>query len=147
MAAGLTLEKNTLNMFRQTFERAVTDALGNKYTPEALLSDGALNDDDLSIEFAELLRASGPWGQQFPEPVFDDQFELIEQRTVGHRHLKLRVRRSRGKRILDAIAFGYFDKHSAPPEAVLLHLAYRLDVNEYRGVRAPQLLIEHIEPC
>ncbi len=146
MAAGLSLEEKTLDKFRQVFERAVADVLGKDYTPEALLSDGSLNDDELGIEFAELLRTSGPWGQQFPEPIFDDQFEVIEQRTVGLRHLKLRVRRPQGKRILDAIAFGYFDNHPAPP-AASLHLAYRLDVNEYRGIRAPQLIIEHIEPC
>ncbi len=147
MAAGLTLEKQTLDMFRRVFEQAVVDVLGKEHTPEALLSDGCLNDDDLCIEFAELLRASGPWGQQFPEPIFDDQFEVIEQRTVGQRHLKLRVRRSQGKRVLDAIAFGYFDKHSAPPPAASLHVAYRLEVNEYQGIRTPQLIIEHIEPC
>jgi single-stranded-DNA-specific exonuclease len=147
MAAGLTLEKNSLETFRQVFEQAVADVLGKEHTPETLLSDGSLNDDDLGIEFAELLRVSGPWGQQFPEPIFDDRFEVIAQRMVGHRHLKLRVQRSQGKRILDAIAFGYFDKHSAPPAAASLHVAYRLDVNEYQGIRTPQLIIEHIEPC
>ncbi len=147
MAAGLSLENDSVEKFGRAFEHAVTDVLGEKHTPEALLSDGALNDDDLGIEFAELLRTSGPWGQQFPEPIFDDYFELIEQRTVGRRHLKLRVRRSQGKSILDAIAFGYFDNNKAPPSATTLHLAYRLDVNEYQGVRSPQLIIEYIEPC
>ncbi len=147
MAAGLTLERNTLDMFRHAFEQAVADVLGKEFMPEALLSDGSLNDDDLGIEFAELLRVSGPWGQQFPEPTFDDQFEVIEQRTVGYRHLKLRVRRSEGKKILNAIAFGYFDNHSALPATASLHLAYRLDVNEYQGRRAPQLIIENIESC
>jgi single-stranded-DNA-specific exonuclease len=147
MAAGLTLEKKTLDVFRHVFERAVVDVLGSEYTPEALLSDGYLADDDLGIEFADLLRASGPWGQRFPEPVFDDQFEVVQQRTVGSRHLKLRVRRTQGKRILDAIAFGYFDNHTTPPTAASLHLVYRLDVNKYQGTRTPQLIIEHIQAC
>lgn len=147
MAAGMVLAKDSLEIFRGVFEQAVVDELSKDYTPEALLSDGALSDDDLGIEFAELLRVSGPWGQQFPEPMFDDQFEVIEQRIVGSRHLKLRVRRSQGKRMIDAIAFGYLDYHSAPLASASVHLAYRLDVNEYQGTRTPQLIIEHIEPC
>ncbi len=147
MAAGLSLEMTMLDTFRHVFEKSVVEELGRDNKPESLFSDGSLNDDDMNIEFAELLRTAGPWGQQFPEPIFDDQFELIEQRTVGYRHLKLRVRRTRGKKILDAIAFGYFDNHPAPPPAASLHLAYRLDVNDYRGIRAPQLIIEHIEAC
>lgn len=147
MAAGMVLAKDSLEIFRGVFEQAVVDELSKDYTPEALLSDGALSDDDLGIEFAELLRVSGPWGQQFPEPMFDDQFEVIEQRIVGSRHLKLRVRRSQGKRMIDAIAFGYLDYHSAPLASASVHLAYRLDVNEYQGTRTPQLIIEYIEPC
>ncbi len=147
MAAGLTLEKNALDTFRNEFDKAICKQLDGGEMIESLFSDGALDDDELNVEFAELLRRAGPWGQGFPEPLFDDQFEILEHRTVGEHHLKLRVCRVDGKKPIDAIAFNYFHRHASPPSGNTLRLVYRLDVNEYRNIQTPQLIVEHVAPC
>ena len=86
------------------------------------------------------LREAGPWGSGFPEPLWNGDFEVVEQRTVGENHLKLRVRPAGGGPVLDAIAFG----QDGPVFRGVVQLAYRLDVNEYRGVESPQLIVEQI---
>ena len=109
-------------------------------------SDGELSDEELTLEFAGVLRRAGPWGQHFPEPVFDDEFEVLESRTVGGSHLKMRVRRTGGSRVLDAIAF-YFEGPEVQGEVDSpRRLVYTLDVNEYRGMRKPQLIVHHLLP-
>jgi single-stranded-DNA-specific exonuclease len=110
-----------------------------------ILSDGPLAEEELSLPVAEALRAGGPWGQGFPEPVFDGVFEIVERRIVGERHLKLRLRSTPGAQTLDAIAFNTVDD-DWPLGVSQVELAYRLDVNEYNGVRRPQLLVEHLRP-
>jgi single-stranded-DNA-specific exonuclease len=109
-----------------------------------LLSDGALEAADLNLGLAETLRFSGPWGQGFPEPVFDGRFQLISQRVVGKRHLKLKLKPANSSATVSGIAFNQpeLDIRSGDPE---LNVAYRLDVNEFRGVREHQLLVVHIE--
>ncbi len=103
-------------------------------------------EEALGLATAELLRDAAPWGQGFPEPMFDGCFELIDARTVGLDHLKMRVRPAGGRRIMDAIAFRQADRlGNARPAR--LHLAYRLDVNEYNGLRSAQLVVEYLEPA
>ncbi len=145
MAAGLALEKNALPQFREAFNQSVRQRLGTENGPESLFSDGSLEDRNLDLSFAELLRSAGPWGQQFPEPVFDDEFEILQHFRIAQRHLKLRVRR--GRRVIDALAFNYFENDDAPAPSGTVRLAYRLDVNDYQGTRTPQLIIEHLQPC
>ncbi len=147
MAAGLMLEEGSLEPFREAFDRAVVESLGTEHRPESLLSDGSLTDADLDLSFADMLRTGGPWGQQFPEPLFDGEFEILQNARVGGRHLKLRVRLKLGTRVIDALAFNYFEDDDSAAPSGTVRLAYRLDVNEYRGDRVPQLIIEHLEPC
>jgi single-stranded-DNA-specific exonuclease len=110
-----------------------------------MFTDGELAREDFSLELAELLRSSGPWGQAFPEPLFDGRFQVLERRVVGERHLKLFLKPQTGGQTLGAIAFNAAPEGAAP-ELGTIQAAYRLDVNEYQGSRSVQLVIEHLEP-
>ncbi len=145
MAAGLSLARADLDAFAAAFDEEVRRHLGEEDLAGVLLSDGELRPEDLSLPLAEALREGGPWGQGFPEPLFDGEFALVQQRIVGERHLKLTLRLGTGGATLfDAIAFGQADHHPLPPEA-RLRLAYRLDVNAFNGRRSLQLRIEHLQ--
>ena len=117
-------------------------------TPEDLqaeiLSDGELNEKNLSLATAKIIRTSGPWGQGFPVPVFDGEFTVLDYRVVGEHHLKLTLQSSNGTNSVNAIAFNYanFDWNN---RASVVYAAYELDVNHFRGIESPQLLIRHIE--
>ena len=108
-------------------------------------SDGELRADELTLDIAQLLRQSGPWGQAFPEPLFDGCFQVRNTRVLGERHLKLEVRHVDGA-ICEAIAFRHFDHDDAPQVAAnaQVELAYRLDVNHYNGTERLQLIVEHL---
>lgn len=145
MAAGLTLPEPAFDEFRA----AVAEELRRRF-PAAefdgpLLTDGPLDPDCLGLDFAEQLRAAGPWGQGFPEPLFEGRFRVLDQRIVGERHLKLRLAPPAAERPVDAIAFGQAETPGVTPGADL-ELAYRLDVNDYAGLRRPQLVIEQLRP-
>lgn len=142
MAAGLTLRHSCLDPFRAAFVEAVRAQLGDVPPQPEILSDGALPASLMSLETAELLRMAGPWGKGFPEPRFDGSFEVLSARLVGERHLKLRVSPEQGLQI-DAIGFNLGEHLSEAQGRV--RLAYRLDVNDYRGVRAPQLVLDHLQ--
>jgi single-stranded-DNA-specific exonuclease len=142
MAAGLTIEESRY----ETFRRLVSEQLERLYPSAdfsgAILSDGVLPDRVLNLDFARKLRAAGPWGAGFPEPVWSGDFEVVDQRTVGEKHLKLRVRPADGGNALDAIAFN----QAGPAYRGTVQLVYRLDVNEYRGFESAQLVVEQIAP-
>ncbi|MCL5801961.1 MAG: single-stranded-DNA-specific exonuclease RecJ [Gammaproteobacteria bacterium] len=142
MAAGLTLRRADYDAFCAAFDREVRKHLTETELQRVMSSDGDLSADELQLELAEALRGAGPWGQGFPEPLFDGIFEVVSQRIVGDKHLKLVLRYPDDSRIFDAIAF---NASPLTPYASRLHIAYRLDVNEYRGQRSLQLLIEHLE--
>ncbi|MEN8174523.1 MAG: DHHA1 domain-containing protein, partial [Pseudomonadota bacterium] len=142
MAAGLSLRKRDLAAFTSAFDAAVRARLGEEHLQGVIHSDGELDGMDLGLETAEAIRAGGPWGQGFPEPVFDGRFQVLSHRVVGEAHLKLLLRSPDGDAV-DAIAFN----RAGLAEGGLpdhLHLAYRLDVNEFRGQRSPQLIVEHV---
>ncbi len=146
MAAGLTLHRKHLDSFSTAFDEEVGRRLNDTVLRGVVLSDGELTPRELTLEFAELVRAAGPWGQDFPEPVFDGVFEIVQQRIVGKRHLKLVLQTDGASAPLDAIAFNWV-ADAPPPQWERVHAAYRLDVNEYRGQRSTQLIIEHMEAC
>ncbi|EXF45061.1 single-stranded-DNA-specific exonuclease RecJ [Pseudomonas sp. BAY1663] len=111
-----------------------------------LLSDGQLSVEEFHLELARALRNAGPWGQHFPEPMFHGVFQLVQQRIVGERHLKLVLRSECGSLTLDGIAFN-IDREIWPnPTVRWAELAYKLDVNEYRGQESVQLMVAHIAP-
>lgn len=144
MAAGLTLNHELLHDFVKAYEKAIAERLTEDDLKYSLLSDGELEAEYLNIEVAHLLRESGPWGQSFPEPLFDGEFKIVEQRIVGDKHLKLRLKKD--KKILDAISF-FVDTDQWPNHRCeWVKAAYKLDVNEYNGRSNVQLIVEYLEP-
>lgn len=143
MAAGMSLEADHLEPFRQAFREEVERLAGPETFQERIETDGELAPAEISLELAEALRHGGPWGQAFPEPVFEGAFRVLEQRVVGERHLKLRLQHPESAEPLDAIRFN----DPAPPPGEWVRLVYRLEVNDYRGIRRPQLLVQHLEPA
>ena len=107
MAAGLTLPKANIEAFGRAFEAVIGELVTPELLTGVLLTDGELLPDELTLELAELIRASGPWGQAFPEPLFDGEFVLVQQRLVGEKHLKMMLTTDSGHAV-DAIAFGAF---------------------------------------
>jgi single-stranded-DNA-specific exonuclease len=145
MAAGLSLAESQLPVFEAAFQAELKDRLNEETLTGVLESDGALDAGEFSLELAELLRSAGPWGQGFPEPLFDGCFTVVNQRVVGEHHLKLSVRPDGGRQVLDAIAFNQAAEHQLE-KGQHVRLAYRLDSNEYRGLLGLQLIVEMIEP-
>jgi len=142
MAAGLSVPVGALEAFREAVVAEAQRELGDAPPVRELVSDGELPARDMDLDTAELLYRAGPWGKGFPEPLFDGRFQVLEQRVVGGRHLKLRLRPPGGDSI-DAIGFGL--GALAVNAGNQVRLAYRLAVDDYRGVRAPQLIVEHLE--
>ena len=145
MAAGLSLDRHKYDAFAQAFNQEVRQRLREEDLQGVLLTDGELQEEEIALGPAEALRAAGPWGQAFPEPLFDGTFELISRRIVSERHLKMVLRLPDSHRTADAIAFNTVDE-DWPTEVTRVFLAYRLDVNEYQGRRNVQLVVEHVEP-
>lgn len=141
MAAGLTLEPDAFDAFRAAFETEVEARLGRLPPRPEIVSDGELPAPLLTLETAEVLRLAGPWGKDFPEPRFDGVFAVDEARVVGETHLKLRLRESSGA-LIEGIGFGLAEQ--LPEAQGWVHLVYRLDVNDYRGVRSAQLIIDYL---
>lgn len=146
MAAGLSLEVARFDEFQQRFGALVTEWLDPALLQGEIVSDGPLEAQEMTLGVAEMLRDAGPWGQMFPEPLFDGHFRLLQQRIVGERHLKVMVEPIGGGPLLDGIAFNV-DTSLWPDNGVReVNLAYKLDVNEFRGNRSVQLIIDDIWP-
>jgi single-stranded-DNA-specific exonuclease len=142
MAAGLTLRETGLERFRTLAEKQMARLYPEADLSGAIVTDGPLPGDALTLEFARSLRAAGPWGSGFPEPLWSGDFTVVEQRTVGDNHLKMRVQPAGGGAVVDAIAFN----QASVAYRGLVQLAFRLDVNEYRGYENAQLVVEQIAP-
>lgn len=140
MAAGLSLPPENYERFSQAFAALATNRIDAAALRAELWSDGGLARADIARALAEQLRMAGPWGQAFPEPVFDDEFELEGWRVVGETHLKLRLRHADGGEPLDAIEFGGW---RGEPPAKRLRLVYQLDLDDWRDRRGVQLLVRH----
>lgn len=144
MAAGLSLKMHDYPPFALAFDEMVRKRLANVDLELKVYSDGELSESDISIEFAALLQNAGTWGQEFPEPVFDGIFDVIQSRVVGQRHLKLVLRKPDNEQLIDAIAF-YVDH----PEQWLglrsCRMVYKLDINEFRGNRNVQFILQYME--
>ncbi len=144
MAAGLSLSVAKLQEFEQAFVDIARAHMAKLDGNHALLSDGDLSSKELCLPFAHLLRQAGPFGQGFESPLFDGEFALLDQRLVGQKHLKM-VLKSDGANEVDAIAFNV-DLKSWPNAMVKrVHIAYRLDINVFRGQETVQLIVEQIE--
>ena len=144
MAAGLSLPVAKLQDFELAFVDIARAHMAKLDGNHALLSDGDLSSKELCLPFAHLLRQAGPFGQGFESPLFDGEFALLDQRLVGQKHLKM-VLKSDGANEVDAIAFNV-DLKSWPNAMVKrVHIAYRLDINVFRGQETVQLIVEQIE--
>lgn len=144
MAAGLSLKREQLDAFKAAFQEEVRRHAGDMDLEPTVHSDGSLNDADFSLETAELLQSQGPWGQGFPEPLFDGDFEVLDCRIMKDQHLKWKLKAPGGSRPLEAVAFRVEN-----PAAWLglqnLRMAYKLDANEFQGRRSLQLMIEYMQ--
>ena len=143
MAAGLSIKQHNFEKFQALFNGLAGQWLKAEDLKSIILSDGELAVNNLTLAFAEQLREAGPWGQNFPEPIFDDTFKLLQQRIVGEKHLKLLVEKQ--GEVFDGIAFNIDIKAWPNAQAKQVHLAYRLDVNEFRGKRTVQLMIDNLK--
>ena len=144
MAAGLSVQGNKLSEFKSALASTAEEFTSGKDWSQVLWTDGALQPDEFTLELADQLRQSSPWGQGFPEPVFDGEFEVIEAKVVGDTHAKLRLRPVAAELTLDGICFGYLDTHEKLPQGHI-RAAYRLDINEFRERLNLQLMIQYIE--
>ncbi len=147
MAAGLSLRADHLDEFREAFAAAVTSQLGDTSLEPSIESDGELDHGQLELALAEQLQIAGPWGQGFPEPAFDGDFQLISHKWLGGKHLKMVLAPvSNGECVVDAIAFNQ-DQHLWPdPAPKRVRVVYKLSVNEFRGNRSAQMLVDYLEP-
>ncbi|VAW61554.1 Single-stranded-DNA-specific exonuclease RecJ [hydrothermal vent metagenome] len=145
MAAGLSLNKSDFKRFEVLFNAAVEQALDKDALQGVIESDGELNAGDFNLTLAEAIRNAGPWGQSFSEPVFDGEFEVIDWRVVGEKHLKMELQAEDADKPISAIAFNSPASKMQQSEG-FIRAAYRLDVNEFRNRKTAQLMIEYYEP-
>jgi single-stranded-DNA-specific exonuclease len=143
MAAGLTIPRAFFSDFASRFDEVVKSKLKESDLDNILWTDGELSREDLSLSFADILREKGPWGQAFPEPVFEGVFQILEQRLVGGHHLKMTL--SLENQLIEAIAFNVDANIWPNYRCEYVKIAYRLDINEYRGKRRVQLIAEHLD--
>lgn len=149
MAAGLTLHVDKLSRFSDAFAEEVGRLLTREQMLGVLETDGELATDELTLATALALEAGGPWGQSFPEPVFDGEFGVVDSKVVAERHLKLWVRPAPVSTPIEAIAFGHFD-HSAPErpaKGARIRIAYRLQSTRYGGTERAEMLAEYVQAC
>jgi single-stranded-DNA-specific exonuclease len=145
MAAGLTIEEAHLDAFARAFDEEVTRWRDPSVPANRVETDGELSSDEIALETAQAVREGGPWGQAFPEPCFDGVFAVKNARVVGEKHLKMWVTSQDGARNFDAIAFNFKGADEDPPlPDGDVRLVYRLDINEYKGERRLQLLVDHV---
>lgn len=146
MAAGLSIQESRFDDFRQIFNQTVSELLAEDQLQGTIWTDGELNANLLNLATAETLRQGGPWGQAFPEPLFDGEFKILQQRLVGEKHLKMMVEPKLGGPLLDAIAFNVDTRYYPDLSVKTARFVYKLDINEFRGNRDVQLLVDYIEP-
>jgi len=149
MAAGLSIKLSDMDAFFKLFETEVKSRLSLDDLEEVIHTDGELSDEYFTHDFVELINSASPWGQGFEAPVFDNTFEVVDHRIVGEQHLKMKLRLASGSfngdgQEIDAIAFNqmYYVNNNLPAR---IHATYKLDINEYRGRRSLQLIVDYIE--
>ncbi len=145
MAAGLSLSRDNFDAFARAFAAEATRILSPELLQATIVSDGELAAHELTLGCSEELAAAGPWGQEFPEPVFHGRFRLQQQRRLGENHLKMVLSPlDEDAVIIDAIAFALSEEEWPEATATEIELAYRLSINEFRGNRTVQLMVERL---
>ncbi|KIF45511.1 ssDNA exonuclease RecJ [Vibrio owensii 47666-1] len=149
MAAGLTIKEQDFERFSRLFDDVVKKELDEAALKGVIVSDGELKPEEFSMHVAEQLRSGGPFGQAFPEPIFDGEFKVLHQKLVGEKHLKLMLeplyKGHPTNVMIDGIAFNVDLRRWPDASVKTVRLAYKLDVNEFRGNQSLQLMIDHIE--
>ncbi|HHF6215098.1 TPA: single-stranded-DNA-specific exonuclease RecJ [Haemophilus influenzae] len=148
MAAGLSIREEYFADFQHLFNQTIADWLDEEHLQGIIWTDGELNSNEFNLETAELIKSVGTWGQGFPEPCFDGEFKILDQRAIGQNknHLKMLLEPKQGGVLLDAIAFN-IDTRLYPDLSIKqARLVYKLEINEFRGNRSLQLLVDYIEP-
>ncbi len=143
MAAGLSLNLNQFEIFKSAICDVVKQQANDETFQELHYSDGELLADDFELQQAEALRYAAPWGQHFPAPVFNNQFVIVNKRLLKEKHYKLILKPLDQSRSINAIAFNV-EVEQWPEEGEIVHLLYRLEVNEFRDTRSLQLMIEKL---
>lgn len=146
MAAGLTLSLDNLEEFSDAFSNEIAKCLKENELRREILSDGELTASDCTYELAEHIRQGGPWGQHFPEPLFEGKFSIVQQRIIGKKHLKLLLSLMDSRYVFDAIAFNIDEREWPNYDCQSIHATYRLDINEYNGAVKLQLILEYLKP-
>ncbi|KEQ18035.1 single-stranded-DNA-specific exonuclease RecJ [Endozoicomonas numazuensis] len=145
MAAGLSIYKKDFDTFAQAFDHIVKQGLTTEQLEAEIHTDGELGAAELTMDTAQILREAGPWGQNFPEPSFDGRFQIIQQRLVGQKHLKMVLKVPSSEYYVDAIAFN-IDPGQWPNQNInTVNVVYKLDINEFRGQQSLQLIVDHLE--
>ncbi len=144
MAAGLSIRLQHYPQFQQEFDQICRQLMNKDHLNQVIYSDGILQKEDFNLDLAGLIKYAGPWGQQFPEPIFDGCFNIINQRIVGTNHLKLTLGILDSQQCVDAIAFNIDLDDWTDDSCQKIECAYQLDINEFRGVQSVQLMIRHI---
>ncbi|MFA5983181.1 MAG: single-stranded-DNA-specific exonuclease RecJ [Methylococcaceae bacterium] len=144
MAAGLSLKLHDYPAFALAFDDIIKQRLADIDLEQKVLSDGELTEQDLNLALAELLQRTGVWGQGFPEPIFHGLFDVVQTRIIGQQHVKFVLRKPAGQLLIDAIAF-YLELPESWLGVRQLLVAYKLDVNEYKGSRSIQLILQYVE--
>tara|TARA_R100001443_G_scaffold85495_2_gene92135 strand:+ start:24929 stop:26659 length:1731 start_codon:yes stop_codon:yes gene_type:complete len=143
MAAGLTIAAERLETFQLALSLTAKKHLTAEQLTAVIYSDGELDAECFDLNFARLLQNAGPWGQAFPEPVFDGEFTLLSQKMLAERHLKLMLQSANGL-LIDAIWFNADNKTWPDINVKKVHLAYQLDINEYREQQNLQLIVRYM---
>lgn len=143
MAAGLSLKADDYPRFAAAFDAVARELIEPERLQALLYTDGELPPGTATLALARQLRAAGPWGQAFPEPLFDNLFECASWKLMGERHLRLQLRDPRDGTVHDAVMFNAWHGQPPPPR---LRAAYELTINDWQGRETPRLLLRHIEP-
>jgi single-stranded-DNA-specific exonuclease len=144
MAAGLSLKTHDYPRFKAAFDAIARELIDAERLQAVLYTDGELPPGAATLLLARQLRQAGPWGQAFPEPLFDNRFDCASWRVMGERHLRLQLRDPRDGAMHDAVMFNAY--HGQPPPTSL-RAAYELTINDWQGRESPRLLLRHIEPA
>ncbi|CAC9652316.1 single-stranded-DNA-specific exonuclease RecJ [bacterium endosymbiont of Bathymodiolus sp. 5 South] len=140
MAAGLSIKKENFAVFKKVFNDFIQVYLNNELPKAELLTDGRLEAFDITLNNAQRVADSGPWGQGFEAPIFQGDFEIVSQRIVGEKHLKCSLKLVGDNTVYDGIAF-----FQAPIDKTTVQIAYKLSINEWQGKTNLQLMVEQIK--
>ena len=143
MAAGLSLKTCDYPRFAAAFDAIARELIDAERLQAVLYTDGELPPGAASLALARQLRLAGPWGQAFPEPLFDNLFECTSWKVMAERHLRLQLRDPRDGSLHDAVMFNAYHGQPPPPR---LRAVYELGINDWQGRESPRLLLRHIEP-